>query len=432
MDAKRDGAGNRSAASSQGPWILVALALFLAGILVGRTTEQPLQSSTTAAELPTAVAVFGEAWSLLHEHYVDPSALDDRRLLAGALRGLADAVGDNGHTRYLTAEELAQHTEQLSGEYSGIGVEIGERDGAIVVRDVFQDSPAERAGIRVGDILLAVDGVPVDELGLDGVVQHVRGPEGTAVTLRLSRPGTVEPFEVTVVRAKVRASTVRWALLPNDVGYVRLGSFSSGASTDLRQALETLRARGARGLVLDLRGNPGGLVDEAVDVAGLFLPPKTLVFSSRDRNGNVTEYRTEGSEAVFTAPMAVLVDGGTASAAEIVAGALQDYRRAVIVGERTFGAGTVLIEFRLQDGSALLIGTQVWITPNGRVIWRNGIDPDVTVSLGEERAPLVPANGEEVTMDDLATDPQLERAWRELSDADPVAHLAAAGCGRCP
>jgi len=416
----------------QGPWILIALALFLTGLLLGQTWREPITSSTTAAEMPTAVAVFGEAWSLLHEHYVDPAALDDEKLLTGALRGLADAVGDNGHTRYLTADELSQDAEQLSGEYTGIGVEIEDREGRIIVRDVFEGSPAQRAGIRIGDELVAVNGIPADELGLDGVVQHVRGPEGTSVTLRFVRPGSDQPFEVTVVHTKVRASMVRWALLPSNVGYVRLSSFSSGASTDLRRALDRLAAQGVRSVVLDLRGNPGGLVSEAVDIAGLFLPPGTLVLTSRDRAGNVTEYRTESDSEPVTLPLAVVVDRGTASAAEMVAGALQDYRRAVIVGERTFGTGTVLTEFRLQDGSALLIGTQVWVTPNGRVIWRNGIEPDIVVSLGADMAPLVPSNGQVVTPRELESDPQLERAWSVLTQNEPGVAATSRECGACP
>ncbi len=403
----------------QAPWVLFALALFLTGILLGQTWRQPLAPQATATELPTPVSVFAEAWTLLHEHYVAADELDDPVLLASALRGLVDAVGDDGHTRYLTAEELAQHAEQLSGEYSGIGVELEERDGKLIIRDVFEGSPAERAGIRIGDVLLAVNGQPVEELGLSGVVREVRGLEGTPVTLRLARGAHGESYEVTIIRAKIRASTVRWALLPEGIGYVRLSSFANGAGGDLQRALAGLQVAGVRGLVFDLRGNPGGLVTEAVSVAGLFLPPETLVFTARDRAGNVTEYRTEATSAPLDLPVVVLVDGGTASAAEIVAGALQDYRRATVVGERTFGTGTVLTEFRLQDGSALLIGTQVWVTPSGRVIWRNGIEPDEVVARGEEGALFVPFTGQEVSVDELRSDPQLERAWRVLVEAGP-------------
>lgn len=416
----------------KGPWILVSLALFLAGLLIGQARRESLTPATTAAEVPTPVAIFSEAWTLLHEHYVDPAALDDKRLQAGALRGLADAVGDNGHTRYLTPEELAQHSEQLAGEYAGVGIEIEERDGLIIVRDVFEGSPAQRAGLEVGDVLVAVDGLPVQELGLDGVVQHVRGQEGTPVTLTLKRPSESVTFEVTLVRAKIRAPVVRWALLPEQVGLVRIGSFSSGATDKVRAALERLEQVGVRALILDLRGNPGGLVDEAVNVSGLFLPPDTVVFRSRDRTGNETTYRTKPDSQPAMLPLVVLVDRDSASAAEIVAGALQDYGRARIVGERTFGTGTVLIEFRLQDGSALLIGTQIWITPNDRIIWRNGIEPDVPVTLGANEMPLAPRNGQHVTLDDLRTDAQLTAAWQLLTGGDPaqtaVVHSECIGC----
>ncbi len=404
----------------QGPWILLSLALFLAGLLIGQAWREPLTATTTAAGVPTPVAIFNQAWTLLHEHYVDPAALDKKRLLAGALRGLADAVGDNGHTRYLTAEELAQHSEQLAGEYAGVGIEIEERNGRIVVRDVFEGSPAQRAGIEAGDVLIAVDGRPVQQLGLAGVVEQVRGQEGTPVTLTLERPSQRVTIEVTLVRAKIRAPSVRWALLPEQVGFLRISSFASGVTDEARKALEQLEGAGVRAIILDLRGNPGGLVDGAVNVSGLYLPPDTVVFRSRDRNNKETIYRTKPDSQPTPLPLIVLVDRDSASAAEIVAGALQDYGRARIVGERTFGTGTVLIEFRLQDGSALLIGTQIWVTPNGRVIWRNGIEPDVPVALGPNEVPLVPRNGEQVMLEKLRTDAQLTTAWHLLTGGDPV------------
>ncbi len=428
--ARRD-EGRGAATSSGGPWLLVALALFLAGFLIGSGRHEPLTPATTAAEMPTAVAVFGEAWDLLHEHYVDPAALDDRKLLTGALRGLVEAVGDNGHTRYLTPEELAQHGEQLSGEYTGVGIEIVGRDGRIVVSSVFDDSPAQRAGVRVGDVLVAVDGIPVDDLALDEVVQRVRGPEGTPVTLRFERVGMAAPLEMTLVRAKVRIIQVRWALLPGDVGLIRLSSFASGASEETATALDRLTAMGARAIILDLRGNPGGLVDEAIAVAGAFLPPDTVVFRSRDRQGNETVYRTESAGRPTDLPLVVLVDRGSASAAEIVAGALQDHRRAVVMGETTFGTGTVLIEFRLRDGSALLIGTQVWVTPQGRVIWRNGIEPDIPVSLAQQNVPFLPSDHVVESVDAFAHDNQLVAAWRFLTGLTVESAIGQRGCLQC-
>jgi carboxyl-terminal processing protease len=368
--------------------------------------------------MPTPVAVFSEAWSLLHEHYVDPAALDDQRLLTGALRGLADAVGDDGHTRYLTAEELAQHSEQLSGEYSGVGIEISEQDNTIVVRDVFADSPAARAGIQPGDVLVAVDGIPVSELGLDGVVQRVRGPEGTVVTLVIQQVGKASPLEVRLVRSKVRFSAVRWAMLPERVGLLRVSSFAAGTAEYARQGLSELAAAGARGVILDLRGNPGGLVDQAVDVAGLFLPPDTVVLRSRDSSGKENVYPTNPDAQPVTLQLVVLVNRETASAAEMVAGALQDHRRAVIIGERTFGTGTVLAEFRLRDGSALLIGTQVWVTPNGRVIWRTGIEPDIAVAPTAEDVTIVPRRGEILPAEQIRSDSQLLAAWEYLLERD--------------
>lgn len=430
-DKKKSTTNQTVSSPSTGPLILLAVALFFAGILLGHSWRQPLMS-TTAAEEPTAVSLFAEAWGLLHDHYVDPAALDDRKLLAGALRGLANAVGDNGHTRYLTAEELAQHSEQLSGSYTGVGIEIEETEAGIVVRSVFDGSPAQRAGIRSGDILIAVDGVPTEELDLGAVVERVRGPEGTAVTLTFRRAGAALPLEVTLIRAKIRLVPVRWALLPDGIGLLRLSSFATGASEATQAAVQELERANVRAMILDLRGNPGGLVDESVRVAGLFLPPDTVVFRSRDREGNETVYRTPGDRKPTAVPLVVLIDEGSASASEIVAGALQDYQRAVLIGEKTFGTGTVLIEYRLRDGSALLIGTQVWVTPNGRVIWRDGITPDIVVGLSPTATVLVPNNGEVVSEEQVLGDDQVAAAWRLLTGYPAGVRMGgSAGCLRC-
>jgi carboxyl-terminal processing protease len=197
-----------------------------------------------------------------------------------------------------------------------------------------------------------------------------------------------------------------------------VSSFAAGTAEDARQGLSELAAAGARGVILDLRGNPGGLVDQAVDVAGLFLPPDTVVLRSRDRSGKETVYRTKPDAQPVTLPLVVLVNRETASAAEIVAGALQDHRRAVIIGERTFGTGTVLAEFRLREGSALLIGTQVWVTPNGRVIWRTGIEPDITVAPAAEDVTIVPRRGEILPAEQIRSDSQLLAAWEYLLGRD--------------
>lgn len=415
--------------------MLVVLTLvFVLGVGLGAVASPviaPLHSQ--AAPSPVApTSVFEEAWEIVHQHYVDPSAIDDQKMLVAAISGMLETLGDQGHTRYLTAEELRMHAEELAGTYTGVGIQIEERDGKIVVVTPLDNTPAQEAGIRPGDVLIEIDGQPAQGLGLDEVVRRVRGPEGTSVTLVFQRPGQQAPIQVTLVRETIRISPVSWAMLPGNIADIRLSQFSSGATDDLKRAIAEAQAAGATGIVLDLRNNPGGLVNEAIGVASQFLPPNTTVFQSQVRSGARDEYRTDASATPTDLPLVVLVNNGTASAGEIVAGAIQDNRRAPLVGEKTFGTGTVLTEFRLQDGSAILLGTELWLTPKGRQIWRNGIQPDVRVSLPAEVSPAMPGSGKPLTEEAIAQDAQLQAALRILQGYPaPGTSAPRSGCLRC-
>ena len=401
---------------------LAAILLFGTGSLVGRLSGPGTGSGPGAGSAPSAPAASGapswslldQAYQLLRANYVDQSALDPVALQQGAIQGLMDAVNDPGHTGYLTAEEVAARDQSLSGTFVGVGAVLDMQNNVATVVRVIPGSPAEKAGLRAGESIVRVDGASVSGATLDQVVAKVRGPAGTSVTLGLQDPDG-SSRDLTIVRAQLDIPLVSWAMAPGTKdAVIRLESFSTGASKDTVAAIKAARAAGAVGIVLDLRANPGGYVNEAVDVASQFVASGVVYISEVAGGGIATDI-----------PLVVLVDGETASAAEIVTGAIQDAGRAKVVGETTYGTGTVVGTFPLSDGSAVTIGTERWLTPKGHAIWRQGLTPDETVALPQGVNFLVP--------DDFATlgpggigassDTQLQAALRALA----VEEGAAAG-----
>jgi carboxyl-terminal processing protease len=370
----------------------VGASVFVAGVGADRAGFLPGAPAAIATASPNAdEALIGQAWDLIHQKYVDAASLDDRKLAYGAIDGLAQAVGDEGHTVFMTPEELAASQRELSGQkYAGIGAEMDTTGDQPVVVGVFRGSPADEAGLRRGDIILAVDGKPTKGAPLDSVISSVRGPAGTSVELTVSREGTAQPITMHIVRAEVSVPAVDWAWIPGTkIADIRIEQFSNGAADAFKTALGDAVAEDATGVVLDLRGDPGGYVNEAVGVASQFLTGGT-VYVSRDASGKETPSPVSPGGVGPNIPVVVLVDHGTASSAEIVTGALQDAGRAKVVGDRTFGTGTVLGKFDLADGSALRIGTVEWLTPKGRRIWHEGLVPDVSIALPNTVDPVVP------------------------------------------
>ncbi len=406
----------------------LALALtFSVGIGVGRlapsveggsgsSTPNPTGHPTSAAELGLIV----QAWDILHDQYVGKDQLDDQALAYGAINGLTAAVGDTGHTSFLTPEERAARANQLSGSYVGIGIRIDTAtDGLPVVDQVFKGSPAEKAGLKAGDELTEVDLRTTSGHSLDEVAGWVRGEAGTTVRLGVRSGPKGTEREVSIVRAAVAEVVVSWAMVPGTkTAFLRLDQFSNGAADDVKAALGEIKEAGADRLILDLRGNPGGYVNEAVGVASQFLASGD-VYVERDAAGHETHHPVSPGGVATDIPLVVLVDGGTASSAEIVSGALQDADRAQIVGVKTYGTGTVLGEFPLSDGSALRVGTVEWLTPKGRRIWHEGIVPGVIVERAADVAPLGPDDIKSMTAAQIAalTDPQLARALTLASAA---------------
>jgi carboxyl-terminal processing protease len=402
---------------------VVLVATFGAGIGVGRidlsgpsappngapTGAGPSGSATPEQEFD----LIRQAWDDIHQNYVAASTLDDRALAYGAIDGLTEAVGDTGHTAFLTPEDRAANSSALSGSYVGIGVEVDTTDAGLpLIVGVFRGSPADAAGLHSGDVVTAVDDRPTTGEDLDTVVSWVRGEAGTAVTLTIQPADGGKIRDVRIVRADVKIEPVSWSMVAGTTtGMIRLEQFSTGAAAELRAAIGELKAAGADRLVFDLRGNPGGYVNEAVAVASEFLSSGTVYIERNAKGGEKASNVKPGGTATDI-PLVVLVDGGTASAAEIVAGAIQDAGRAKIVGEQTFGTGTVLGEFPLSDGSALRIGTVEWLTPKGRVIWHAGIAPDVVVERAADLTPIVPDDLRTMSAAEVRSlrDPQVKKA----------------------
>jgi carboxyl-terminal processing protease len=319
--------------------------------------------------------------------------LTTENLSIGAIRGMVDALGDDGHTQYLTEEEYKIEQEVLRGRVAGIGVVLDQRSSTPVVISVVDGSPADRVGLRAGDVIATVDGVEAARLPLDELGDLVRGAPSTLVHLGIERPGNTELLDFPIVRADVDVDPVSWAMAPgSDVAVIRIVQFSVGSGYQVRDAVEQALEVGSTGFVLDLRGNPGGLVNETLNAAGVFLD-RGVVFLERARDAEPIEVRVDRDRATDTeVPVVVLVDYGTASAGEILAAALRDNGRAKIVGEQTFGTGTILNTLRLSDGSALRLGVREWLTPAGEDVFRVGVTPDEPVSMPLGGARLGPAD----------------------------------------
>jgi carboxyl-terminal processing protease len=396
-----------------GPATLAILALgFIGGATLERMTGIGLPPSGAWASL----RLISQAWSLINRFYVDRAAVQARTMTYGALSGMVDALGDTGHSRFLSPQMVKEVNEIEQSKFQGIGAEVHLKGGHVVIVVPLDGSPAQRAGLRSGDIILQVNGRNVTGRPLDEVVSEISGPAGTEVTLTILPPASGNTRQVTLTRAKIIMHNVTWQKLPQTkFVHLRIADFSSDVSADLRKALTEIKKAPTTGIILDLRNNPGGLLEQAVEAASQFLKGGNVLLVKNARGQEKPVPVKPGGEATEI-PMVVLVNGGTASGAEIVAGALQDAHRAPLVGEATFGTGTVLNEFKLSDGSALLLAIEEWLTPAGHVIWHKGITPGFVVALAAGVSPVFPEtertmNAEQI---DDSDDAQLLRALELL------------------
>jgi carboxyl-terminal processing protease len=402
---------------------LFGVGLFGAGFVAGHraalsggfTTELPLlgggapatQPATggTPAGLADTFAPFWEAWDLVHENYVD-QPVDDRALMYGAIKGMVQALGDP-HTGYSTPAESKILFSDASGELEGIGAEVSSKGDAVEIISPLPGSPAEAAGILPGDLIVGVDGEDTTGQDLFTVITKVRGPAGTVVHLSILRVGEPEPLEFEITRAKIIIPSVESKMLQDGIGYVKINSFGENTADELQEQLEALMAQKPNGLVLDLRGNPGGYRDAAIDVASQFIGDG-LIMIQRYGDGREEKFEAGQGGLATEIPLVVLINKGSASASEIVAGAIQDYGRGQILGEQSYGKGTVQIWPKLSNNQgSVRITIARWLTPEGHSIDKEGIAPDITIELTP-------------TDRDARRDPQLDAAVNLLM-GEPVA-----------
>jgi len=366
------------------------------------------QPADLPAESPSAddlFAPFWQAWEIVHDEFVD-QPVDDVKMMQGAIRGMLESLGDD-QTGYMDPDEYGQANIPLEGSYEGIGAWVDTEGEYLTIISPMEGSPAERAGLRPGDQVIAVDGEDMTGVPAELVIRRVMGPEGTAVVLTIRREGAAEPFDVEVTRGRISVPSVEGRMLESGVAYIQLSSFGAETIGDLRRTLRTLLAEDPAGLILDLRGNGGGYLDSAVDVTSEFIRDG-VVLIERFGDGREEVYRANGDGLALDIPLVVLIDGGSASASEIVAGAIQDHGRGWLVGEASFGKGSVQNWHPLRDDAgAVRVTIARWFTPDGRSIEDGGLRPDVEVPFTDE---------------DLAAerDPQLERAIELLLSPSAV------------
>ncbi len=352
--------------------LIAVLILGSSATVNGQTEEDPALEPLPLEDLQMFSEVFGK----IKSEYVD--AVDDATLLRDAIQGML--AGLDPHSAFLEPEDFEDIKISTDGKFGGLGIEVTTEDGLIKVVTPIDGTPAYDAGIQPGDLILMIDGVPVHGMSLKDAVDRMRGDPGTEIVLTIARQGLVEPIDVTLVRSIIKVTSVRGEVLENGFGYVRLSSFQSGTAQSLRTKIKSMQDSEEgplKGLVLDLRNNPGGVLSGAVEVSDMFLGEGEIVSTRGRTDSSGQSFSARPDDVINDAPLVVLVNGGSASASEIVAGALQDHQRGIIMGTRTFGKGSVQTVIPMNNGGALKLTTARYYTPSDRSIQAKGIIPDV-------------------------------------------------------
>ena len=398
---------------------VLLIGLLVVGSGPGPVWAQVSEKNSKASTVDSydKLKTFSEILSLLEANYVEK--VDANDLVNGAIRGMLKTL--DPHTSYLPPEAFTQMKVETSGRFGGLGIEITIRKGILTVVAPIEDTPAFKAGVKAGDRIIKIEDESTLDMTLSDAVERLRGKIDTEVSITIFREGMEEPLEVTLVRANIQVKSVKSKIYEGSIGYVKIRSFTKTTSRDLDKVLDEFREKNVKKLVLDLRNNPGGLLNQAVEVSDRFLKPENLIVYTQGRTEEQNmRFTTHDRVQRVTYPMIILVNSGSASASEIVAGALQDSNRAIILGTQTFGKGSVQTIIPLSDGSALRLTTARYYTPSGRVIQENGIVPDIVVE-----APVVSAktrNGNE-GKSDKGVNKEKVRMRKFLREKDLKKHL---------
>ena len=345
--------------------------------------KEAFAQDSSRTDMYQLLKVFGDVVQRVRAEYVDP--VDDKDLIENAINGML--TGLDPHSSYMNAKAFKDMQIQTKGEFGGLGLEVNEDKGLIKVVSPIDDTPAARGGIKPGDIITALDGKTLVGLSLNDAVEKMRGPPNSKIVLTIKRAGVDKPIEIPLVRETIKLQVVKSRMEPGDIGYVRLSQFTEQADAGIKQAVRALKQQSGgklRGLVLDLRNNPGGLLDQAVAVSSDFIEQGEIV-STRARHADDSQrWNAKGSDILTGVPLVVLINGGSASASEIVSGALQDHHRAVLLGTRSFGKGSVQTVIPLPGNGAMRLTTARYYTPSGRSIQALGITPDILVHESRE------------------------------------------------
>lgn len=367
--------------------LLLLGASFFAGVFVGYENRPAVEKVLNVANQKPPPQfqnidfnLFWDVWSRLEAKYVDKDKINRQELLYGAAKGLVKAL-DDPYSEFMPPADAKQFQEDVSGSFSGIGAEIGIRKGVLTIISPLKDSPAERAGLKAGDKILKVDDTSTGDLTLNEAVRLIRGPQGSEVRLSIFRESADKSFEVKIVRDTIKIPVLETEVKPDGIFVIKLFHFTENAAFEFRRAIQEFFSSGSKKLILDLRNNPGGFLAVSVDIASWWLPPGEIVARERFADGSENIHRSSGYRLLADTPTVVLINEGSASASEIVAGALRDNRGIKLIGAKTFGKGSVQEVLPLEGGSSLKITIAKWLTPNGTEINGTGIEPDIKVEL---------------------------------------------------
>lgn len=363
---------------------LVALGILtltaLTPVLAYETDSVSKQQPSPGKQLPLdELKLFTEVFQRIKTVYVEP--VDDSQLLGNALRGMVSEL--DPHSTFLDAEEFADLQTHTTGEFGGLGVKVDIKDGFIRIISPIDDTPAQRAGIQAGDFIIKLDGQPVQDMKLTEAIKKMRGKPGSKITLTISRESEQAPFDVEIIRDIIQVSSVKSRMLDEQIGYLRISQFQTDTGEEINKHLKRLLKNNMKAIVLDLRNNPGGVLQAAVEAGDVFISEGEIVYTKGRLPSSEQHYTATKQTLVPDLPMVVLINGGSASASEIVAGALQDHKRATIMGQNSFGKGSVQTILPLTKGRGLKLTTARYYTPNGRSIQAQGIKPDIIVDNAE-------------------------------------------------